>query len=77
VRDIIEKQEGTTFDRGHFASFGDSSLDFEFVYFVAGAEYNTYMDVHHSINLSIFEEFEKRGIEFAYPSQTLFVSKVD
>jgi small-conductance mechanosensitive channel len=75
VKDIIEKQAGTTFDRGHFASYGDSSLNFEFVYFVTGADYNKYMDIQQSINLSIFEEFEKNGIEFAYPSQTLFVNK--
>jgi small-conductance mechanosensitive channel len=76
VKDIIEKQAGTTFDRGHFASYGDSSLNFEFVYFVHGEDYNTYMDIQQSINLAIFEEFEKRKIEFAYPSQTLFVNKV-
>ena len=77
VKGIIEKQAGTTYDRGHFASFGDSSLNFEFVYFVNGADYAKYMDIQQSINLAIFEEFEKNGIEFAYPSQTLFVNKAD
>jgi small-conductance mechanosensitive channel len=34
------------------------------------------MDVQQYINLGIMEEFEKRGIEFAYPTQTVFVSRI-
>ena len=75
VKKIIEEQQGTTFDRGHFASYGDFSLKFEFVYYVAGANYTKYMDIQQSINLDIYEAFEKEGIELAYPTQTLFVSK--
>ena len=35
------------------------------------------MDIQQAINLSIFEAFEKVGIEFAYPSQTLYVNRVN
>jgi small-conductance mechanosensitive channel len=77
VRNIIEKQNDATFDRGHFASFGDSSLDFEFVYYVTGADYAKYMDIQQAINLAIFEAFERERIEFAYPSQTLFVNQAN
>ncbi|MCR4298373.1 MAG: mechanosensitive ion channel family protein [Gallionella sp.] len=75
VKDVIDRQEDATFDRGHFASYGDFSLNFEFVYYVTGADYNKYMDIQQAINLAIFEAFEKEGLEFAYPSQTLFVKK--
>ena len=75
VREIIEKQTDTVFDRGHFSSYGDFSLDFEFVYFILSPEYVKYMDTQQKINLEIYEEFEKRGIEFAYPTQTLFLNK--
>ena len=75
VKTIIENQSDTTFDRGHFQSYGDFSLNFEFVYYVLSGDYNKYMDTQQAINLKIYEEFEKRGIEFAYPTQTLFVSK--
>jgi small-conductance mechanosensitive channel len=75
VREIIEKHSDVRFDRGHFSSYGDFSLNFEFVYFVLGSDYVKYMDTQHSINLNIYSEFEKRGIEFAYPTQTLFVNK--
>ncbi len=75
VKEIIESQTDVTFDRAHFYNYGNSSLDFEFVYYVIGADYTKYMDIQQAINLKIFEEFEKRGIEFAYPTQTLFLSK--
>ena len=75
VRSIIEKHTDVRFDRGHFASYGDFSLNFEFVYFVIGADYVKYMDTHQAINLEIYKEFEKRGVEFAYPTQTLYLNK--
>lgn len=75
VREIIESHSDVRFDRGHFASYGDFSLNFEFVYFIIGSDYVKYMDTQQSINLKIYSEFEKRGIEFAYPTQTLFVNK--
>ncbi len=75
VKKIIEDQKNVTFDRGHFSSYGDFSLNFEFVYYVLSSDYNVYMDTQQSINLKIYEEFETRGIEFAYPTQTLFLNK--
>lgn len=75
VRNAIEAQQDATFDRGHFASYGDFSLNFEFVYYVTGADYNIYMDVQQAINLTIFDVFETEGIEFAYPTQTVFINK--
>ncbi len=77
VKDIIDKQQDATYDRGHFASYGDFSLNFEFVYYVTGADYAKYMDIQQAINLSIFDIFEQEKIEFAYPSQTLFVNRVN
>jgi small-conductance mechanosensitive channel len=31
------------------------------------------MDIQQAINLQIHERFEQEGIEFAYPTQTLFL----
>lgn len=72
IRGIIESHAKTTFDRAHFATYGSFSLNFEVVYFVESPDFNEYMDIHQSVNLKIFEEFEKRKIEFAYPTQTVF-----
>lgn len=72
VNEIIAAKKQVRFDRGHFSGFGDFSLDFEFVYYVLSADYNTYMDVQEEIYLEIFSAFEDQKIEFAYPSQTVF-----
>lgn len=77
VSHMIKQIPDTTLDRVHFSSFKDSSLDFEVVYYVNNRDYNQYMNIQQEINLKIKEEFEKRGIEFAYPSQTLFLAKTN
>lgn len=75
VRRIIEEQDNTRFDRAHFKAFGDSALIFEVVYFVLKPDYNVYMDLQQSINLALMKAFAKDGIEFAYPTQTLYVQR--
>jgi small-conductance mechanosensitive channel len=75
VKKIIDDQEMTTYDRVHFKKFGDFSLVFEIVYYVESPDYNLYMDKQQAINLSIMEAFKAQGIEFAYPTQTLFLEK--
>jgi len=74
VKEIIDDIKLATFDRSHFAKFGDSSLDFETVYFVEDSEYNVYMDVQQIINLALFDRLAQADIEFAYPTQTLYMS---
>ena len=73
AKNIILKQEDVTFDRVHFTGFGNSSLDFEFVYYILTADYTIYMNKHQAILLDIFEAFERERIEFAYPTQTLYI----
>jgi small-conductance mechanosensitive channel len=43
------------------------------VYFMLSADYNKYMDTQQEILYRIHQTFEKQGIEFATPVQTLFV----
>ena len=75
IRQAIEQQDKTRFDRSHFMEYGDFALNFESVYYVLGPDYNMYMDIQQAINLYIHEQFEQEGIEFAYPTQTLFVEQ--
>jgi len=75
IREIIEAQEQVRFDRAHFANYGDFSLDFEIVYWVLDRDYALYRDIQQEINLALFRKFEEERIEFAYPTQTLFVEK--
>lgn len=75
IREAVEAQNGTRFDRSHFSSYGAHSLDFETVYYVLSADYNQYMDIQQAINLRIFNEFARLGIEFAYPTQKLYLAR--
>lgn len=72
VRGIIEARDGVRFERAHFASYGPYSLDFEIVYHVLSPDYGRYMDAQQDINFRIHEAFEALGVEFAYPTQTLW-----
>ncbi|PLX26025.1 mechanosensitive ion channel protein MscS [Candidatus Parcubacteria bacterium] len=75
VEDIINKVDLAEFDRCHFAEYADSSLNFEIVMYVDSKEYNDYMDARQEINMDIYNSFAKEGIDFAYPTQTIFVNK--
>lgn len=75
VEEIVKQAELAEFDRCHFKDYGDFSLNFETVYFVDTPDYNKYMDVNQEINLKIFEAFKREGIEFAYPTQVVYLPK--
>ena len=76
VREIIESQDGVRFDRAHFFSFGDSSLDFEAVYYVLDPDYTHYMDIQQAINLAMIDRFAELGAEFAFPTRTLHIKSM-
>ena len=71
IKAIIEKHEFTTFDRVHFISYGDFSLNYEVVFFVDNPHYHIYMDILQQINFDIYELFAAEQIDFAFPTQTL------
>lgn len=73
LREAVEAQPRTRFDRAHFKEYGDSALVFEIVYYVLDRDYNLHMDVQQAINLAIFERLAREGVEFAYPTRTLHV----
>ncbi len=75
LKEAIESQDKTGFDRAHFKAYGDFALQFESVYYVLVPDYNVYMDIQQAINLTIHQRFEAEGIEFAYPTQTVFLKK--
>ena len=75
IEKIITGIEAVRFDRCHFHKFGDSSLDFEVVFYVRSGEYRVYMDIQQDINIKIMLVLEKMKVEFAYPTRTLFVQK--
>lgn len=77
LKEIIVKTPGTRFDRAHFFAFDESCLTFEIVYFVLSADYNRYMDIQQAINFEIKAVFDARGIDFAFPTRTLYVNSTN
>lgn len=75
IKGIIESESLATFDRAHFAKFNSFSLDFEIVFFIESSDYMQYMNTQQAINLKIFRAFDAEKIEFAYPTQTVFVNQ--
>ena len=76
LRDIVERHPDLRFDRSHLKELGASSLNFEVVYYVLGAEYNHFMDRQQDVCLETFRLFEEEGIEFAYPTQTVHLAPI-
>ena len=75
VRDIIQGVADTRFERSHFSNHGNASLDFETVYYVLTPDFTRHMDIQQEIRLKIHREFERLGIEFAYPTQRLILER--
>lgn len=71
IKNIISNVPQTRFGRAHFCAYGAYSLDYEIVYYVLSSDFDIYMDINQEIYFQIKAEFEQRGIEFAFPTQTV------
>lgn len=71
IKRTIEKIEKTRFDRAHFKGFSAVTLDFEVVYFIVTDDFNLYMDIQQSINLTIMRELKALNVDFALPGISL------
>jgi len=85
LRDILEEEgirepihptiDGNEFPpRVFFNDFNAESLNIFVIYWYAPPAWWDYMGHAHRLNLRIFEEFDKAGIEFAFPTQTLYLA---
>ncbi|MHC4461128.1 MAG: mechanosensitive ion channel family protein [Planctomycetota bacterium] len=61
--------------RVYFNDFNDWSLNIYMSYWVKPPDYWLYHQVNERVNLEIMKRFEAEQIEFAFPSQTLYVKK--
>ena len=74
IQEVIESLPNTRFDRSHFKDYGDSSLNFETVYYMLVPDYASLMDTQQSINLQLLKRFNDEGIEFAFPTRTVVLA---
>lgn len=75
IKKIILATPGCAVDRIHFKQFGDFSLIYEIMYNINSRDMNVYLDAQQQINFAIKEAFEKEKINFAYPTQVVYVNK--
>ncbi len=75
MADIFKGVEDAELSRVHFREYGDFALIYEVMYYVKNSDYITYLNVQEEINMKMKERFEKEGIEFAYPTQTIYLKK--
>ncbi len=61
--------------RVYFSDFNDWSLNIYMSYWVKPADYWLYHQVNEQVNFEIMKRFEAEQIEFAFPTQTLYVKK--
>ena len=71
VRQVVETQTQTKFDRSHLLSIADTGLRFENVYYVLDPDYAKYADIQHAIYLELLRRFKQEQIEFGYTTRTV------
>lgn len=72
VTRIFEDLKGARLDRVHFTTFGDSALIYEVVYYIESSQYAVALDIQQAYNFKLMERFAEMGVEFAYPTQTIY-----
>jgi MscS family membrane protein len=60
--------------RVYFDAFNADSLNLSVIYWYAPPEWWDYMAHTQKVNFRILEEFEKAGIELAFPTRTLYLA---
>ncbi|MCB0337066.1 MAG: mechanosensitive ion channel family protein, partial [Bdellovibrionales bacterium] len=77
VRELLDNHEGMHVDfppRVYFSSFDAYALSIEVLYWYHPAEWWLFKEFHESLCYQIFDRFESEGIQFAFPTQSLYVA---
>ena len=80
IKDVLAavpeaNQEPDKPPRVYFSDFNDWSLNIYMSYWVRPPDYWLYHEVNQRVNLEIMKRFEAEKIEFAFPSQTIYLEK--
>lgn len=77
VAKIVKDIQAVEFERCGMSGFGPSSIDFTLVFFALQPEFNRSMAARSKVFLALFRGLQDEGLEFAYPTQTLFIEGMD
>jgi len=80
IKDILAETEEVNRDpdlvpRVYFNDFKDFYLNILMIYWVKPPDYWLSQEVSQKVNLAMMRAFAAEGIEFAFPTQTLYVKK--
>ena len=75
IKDIVSKQKDVEYERCYLEKMWDFSINFLMSYNILNPDYETSLKINEKIYLELIEKFEKEGIEFAFPSQTIYVKE--
>lgn len=75
MQEVVANVPHASYDRCHLKEFAGSSINFELVFFMETSNYKEYLDGVQYVNLGLVELFEREGIEFAFPTQTIHLQQ--
>ena len=75
VKDIVSKQKEVEYERCYLEKMWDFSINFLMSYNILNPDYQKSLEINEKIYLELVEKFEKEWIEFAFPSQTIYVKE--
>ncbi len=80
IKDILDNHEGMHPNfppRVAFNEFNDASLNIAVFYWFHPPDYWAFLDFSQRVNMRILRAFEEEGIEFAFPTQTIYLANDD
>src|SRR5688500_8793730 len=75
ARAAVSQHPLVRFDRAHFRTMRDWSLEFDVIYILASGDFNVYADIQQEINLELMKRLGAEGIELAMPTQIVEVKR--
>ena len=80
IQEVLDNHEGMDPEfppRVYFNDFNDWALNLLVIYWYHPPEYWDYLAFTQRVNLEIFERFNAEGIEFAFPTQTVYLANAE
>ncbi len=80
IKEILDNHEGMDPDfppRVFFSEFNDASLNILMIYWFHPPDYFQYLAFGQKVNMEILKRFNEEGIDFAFPTQSIYLANDD
>jgi len=78
IKELLDNHEGMNEEfppRVFFTDFKDCALNIRAIYWYHPPDYWDYLAFSEKVNMEILKRFNEAGIEFAFPTQTLYINR--